>query len=282
MEGEKRAVTTARPYALGSAEVASAGPYFVADVYANDLGPLPNFAALAADPNMVGCILKATQGVSYAPAWFTTNWNRVRQAGGERYGSSWFRGCYHFGTPAAGGAAQADYLLAAVARAGGFGDGDMPVAWDLEGAAWTSKQQVIDISSAFAQRIRSQTGKSPMLYTGATARDMGITDHMGFDGIWTPHLDMSKAGWPISDYTLWQYAGDGKLYNPASIVYGYPTTIPGWGATDMSVVMLNGGVASSVGQVKEALFGVSLLMPMLAVGAGLIAYLLWRHHAHAQ
>ncbi len=257
---------------LGEVDVASSGPFFIPDVYSEDLGPLPNFAALAAQPRIVGCIIKATQGITYAPNWFTVNWPRVRAAGGSRYGSSWFRGCYHFGTPAASGAAQADFVLAAIDRAGGWGDGDMPPAWDLEGAAWTSKQQIVDISSQFAERIKQRIGRTPILYTGATWRNFGITNRCGFEQMWSSHLNlMEPLGWPNSSYALWQYAGDGKLYNPATAVYGYPTSIPGWGATDMSVVMSGGAAATSIGDVRSTLTGKGGLLVPVLLGVGLLA-----------
>lgn len=236
-------------------------PFFVADLYANDLGPTPNFAALAADPRIVGVILKATQGTYYAPGWLAMNWARAKVCG--------IRGAYHFGDPNSSGAAQADYFLNALAAAGGMTSSDMPAIWDLEGAAWQSNQQIVDVSSAFAARILERTGKRPLLYTGATVRDRGIRDRMGFDGIWTPHLDMNKAGWALSDYKLWQYAGDGKLYNPASAVYGFPTSIPGWGGTDMSVVMAGGAFASSRAIAERVLVGGWGWTPVLLAGAAL-------------
>ena len=244
--------------------------FFVPDIYANDLGATPNFAALAADPRVVGVILKATQGVSYDPQWFLANWNRARVAG--------VRGVYHFGTPAASGAAQADYLMNAVDRAGGLTSSDMAPAWDLEGAAWSSAQQIVDISAGFAERIKARTGRTALLYTGSAVRDRGITDRMGFSSMWTPHLDMSKAGWPLSSYVLWQYAGDGKLYNPASAAYGFPTSIPGWGATDMNVVMDRGAFASSADRARDILTGSSMnLASFLLLGAAAtLAYLMWR------
>jgi hypothetical protein len=234
-------------------------PFFVADLYANDLGPTPNFAALAADPRIVGVILKATQGTYYAPGWLMANWPRARAVG--------IRGAYHFGDPNSSGTAQADFFLSAMATAGGLTDGDMPAIWDLEGAVWSSNQQIIDVSSAFAARILQRTGRSPLLYTGATVRDRGITDRMGFDGIWTPHLDMSRAGWRLADYKLWQFAGDGRLYDPTSAVYGFPTQIPGWGGTDMSVVMDGGVFASSRAAAERVLVGGWGLTPWLLLGA---------------
>jgi len=271
---------------LGAVDVASSGPFFVADLSPWE-GATPDFNALSADPRMVGCIIKATQGVSYAPPWFTQNWNRVRAAGGSRYGSSWFRGCYHYGTPTPNGAAQADFLLAAVDRAGGWGSGDMPPAWDLEDGsnqAWTNagKQAAIDVSSQFAERIKSRLGKAPILYTGATWRSLGITDRAGYHQMWSSHLNlMTPFGWPNSSYALWQYVGDGKYYNPATAVFGYPTGVPGLSKIDMSVVMKGGRAATSIGEVRSVLTGGrSLLLPIvLAVGLLGIGALIARYRS---
>lgn len=242
-------------------------PFFVPDIYSEDLGASPNFGALAQRSDIVGVILKATQGSSYAPAWFVNNWPRAKVAG--------IRGCYHFADPYSTGTQQADFFMTHVQRAGGLQSSDMPVAFDLEGSAWTSNQQIVDVASSFSARIVEWTGRPPILYTGATVRDRGITNRMGYSQMWTPHLDMSKAGWPLSSYVLWQYAGDGKLYNPASAVYGFPLAIAGWGATDMNVVMSGGSFASSRGEAERALSGgIALTTILLLGGAAALLYLL--------
>ena len=259
-----------------------AGPFFIVDLSAHE-GQQPNFNAIAAAPNHVGCIIKATQGVSYAPSWFTENWPRVRAAGGARYGSSFFRGCYHYAEPTPSGAMQADYLLRAVDRAGGWGDGDMPPAWDLEGAKWTSRQQIVDVSSQFADRVKQRLGRTPILYTGSTWRKFGVKERAGFNAMWTPHMDlMVPFGWPNASVILHQYVGDGKYYSPVSkpAKLGYPTEVPGMGAKiDMNVVMDGGSPATSIERVRAILMGRGaardrggVSMPVvIGVGAGLLA-----------
>ena len=259
-----------------------AGPFFIVDLSAWE-GQQPNFNAIAAAPNHVGCIIKATQGVSYAPSWFTENWPRVRAAGGARYGQTWFRGCYHFAEPTPSGAAQADYLLRAVDRAGGWGDGDMPPAWDLEGAKWTSRQQIVDVSSQFADRIKQQLGRAPILYTGSVWRKFGVKAKAGFSAMWSPHMNlMEPYGWPNSSYVLHQYVGDGKYWNPATAMLGYPTSVPGLEAkVDMNVVIDGGTAATSIERVRAVLTGRGgwlarggrgISTPLvIGVGAGLLA-----------
>lgn len=259
-------------------------------------GNAPNFGAIAAAPDMVGCIIKSSQGtgpgvradLGHSPTWFKDNWPRVAAAGGSRYGTSWFRGLYHYGTPTPGGAAQADYVLSAVDRAGGWAFGDLPPAWDLEGSAWTSRQQIVDVSSAFADRVKQQTGRTPILYTGSVWRKFGVTDRAGYSAMWTPHLDlMAKLGWPNASVILHQYVGDGKYWSPTGkpALLGYPTEVPGLGAkVDVSVVLDGGIPATSIERVRAILTGSAgplagegrgdrgISTPLvIGVGAGLLA-----------
>lgn len=246
-----------------------AGPFFIPDV-SSWQGNAPNFDAIAdAGPNYVGCIIKSSQGLGpgvspqygHSLTWFRDNWPRVRAAGRDRYGESWFRGCYHFATPRASGTAQADFVLSTVERAGGWGEGDMPPAWDLEGKEWTSRQQIIDVSSQFADRIKQKLGRPPLLYTGSTWRKFGITERAGFDALWTTHMDlMAKFGWPNQRIVLQQYVGDGKYYNPSSAPakLGYPTGVAGMGVdVDMNVVLDGGVPATSIDRVRAILMGQS-------------------------
>jgi hypothetical protein len=241
-----------------------AGPFFIPDLSSWE-GNTPNFDAVAAMPDAVGCIIKSSQGLGpgvspqhgHSLTWFKDNWPRVAAAGGSRYGTSWFRGCYHYASTTSSGAAQADYVLQTVERAGGWAFGDLPPAWDLEGSEWTSRQQIVDISSAFAERIRSRHGRAPILYTGSVWRKFGVTDTAGFASLWTTHMDlMARFGWPNASVILHQYVGDGKYWNPSSTPAkrGYPTAVPGLSAkVDMNVVMDGGVPAASIERVRAIL-----------------------------
>ena len=57
--------------------------------------------------------------------WFEANWPAVRDARGDRYDVTWFRGSYLFLRFAAAGAAQADAYLRAIDEAGGWDSGDV-------------------------------------------------------------------------------------------------------------------------------------------------------------
>jgi len=243
-----------------------AGPFFIPDLSSWE-GNHPNFAAIASATNMVGCIIKSSQGVGpgvspqhgHSLTWFKDNWQRVRAAGGDRYGESWLRGCYHYATPTPSGSAQADYMLTTVERAGGWGNGDLAPAWDLEGAEWSSRQQIVDVSAAFADRIQQRLGRAPILYTGSVWRKFGVKERAGFGAMWTPHMDlMSPFGWPNASVVLHQYVGDGKYWSLESLPAkrGYPTSVPGLSAkVDMNVVMDGGMPATSIERVRAILTG---------------------------
>ncbi len=66
------------------------------DVYSRDLGGNPNWSAVLDARNFVGAILKATEGTYFNTRWFNKNWPIVKDVSGERYGSTWLRGTYHF------------------------------------------------------------------------------------------------------------------------------------------------------------------------------------------
>lgn len=271
------------------------GPFFIPD-FGHGLGS-PEFDALARVPNIVGSILKVTQGTGAAwPAWFNTHWPRARAAGGARYGSTWFRGAYVFGTPD-DGVRQCDFALDQIDRAGGWGPGDMPLAWDIEGDAWRDDKALRRrVSAAFAARYYQRTGRQAMLYANG---DIGIGPDDGFNILWTPH-PRRLGVWPASRFVVYQYAGlnNGRVsyYDPSSVPArrGFPLRIAGWGSshgTDMNVVLdgENGDALMDASRLREVLVGGPRrrfnVRPGVAIaGAGFLAVSLivgafaWRQH----
>ena len=102
-----------------------------------------------------------------------------------------------------------------------------------------SAQQIIDCTSAWAERVGAETGQQVMLYGNGAMRDKRIADRMGCDWLWIPRYtaalprDMyERAGWDLPSVAMWQYCGDGTASLP-----GYPRSVPGFGAVDISVVL---------------------------------------------
>jgi len=217
-------------------------PFLVADQYPLDSGPHPPWTNLVDAPNFVGAIIKAWEGLHYNDGgWFTNNWSAVRDAGGDRYGDSWFRGAYLFLRFAADGAAQADAYLRAVDQAGGWDQGDIIPVVDVELGSeknpnfTASAQQIVDCTSACADRIRSETGRRVMLYGRGAMRERSITDHMKCDVVWNPSYTAHMVtnglqAWDLEDIVLWQYCGDNKGF-----VANLPTSVPGFAKLDISV-----------------------------------------------
>lgn len=217
-------------------------PYLFVDLYPLDLGKSPPWEVLAGTPGYVGAILKAMDGTRYADGgWFNANWPALREAGGDRYGATWFRGAYLFLEFGQDGAAQADAYLDAVDAAGGWDSGDILPAVDVEQGGErhpnrkAGKDQVIACVTACAERLRERTGRRVMLYGRGAMRDLGIDSKMGCDVVWNPAYTSTMVrhgleAWELDDIVLWQYCGDGT-----AAFDKLPHEVPNFGKVDISV-----------------------------------------------
>lgn len=227
------------------------GPFLFVDLYQGDLQGKPSWDILADAPHFLGAIIKATEGVNYKADWFIKNWGTLKEAGQDRYGKTWFRGAYHFLKFMKDGAAQADYYLQTIEKAGGWDIGDIVPVVDVElgndgstnparrnSNQDASAQQIIDCTTAFAEKIKTSTGSQVMLYGRGAMRDKGIANsRMSCDMVWNPSYTETMVmnglqAWTLDDIVLWQYCGDGlaKVNKP-----DLPSSIPGFGKVDISV-----------------------------------------------
>lgn len=191
------------------------------------------------EQNCVGLILKATQGMHYAPDWFVRHWQRVRDIGGERYGQTWLRGAYHYLDFYTSGTRQADRFLAHVAKAGGWDHGDIMPIVDVErgGANQDAHaQQVVDCVQEFAAQVKHEIGRNVILYGRGAMRDLAIRSKMGCVAVWNPGeleempLNGLTPTWKLDEIVMWQYS-DGKACKAK-----LPPRLPGWtGGLDLSV-----------------------------------------------
>jgi lysozyme len=233
-------------------------PYLFVDLYSGDdgrlIGKSPNWQVLGSTKGYFGAILKAWDGIQFNDrGWFQRHWPAVREAGGDRYGQSWFRGAYLFLEFLRDGAQQADAYLKAVESAGDWSEGDILPIIDVElggegrpaadGKAAVaphpnrsaSKQQIIDCVTACANRIKDQKGRRVILYGRGAMRDLGINDRMGCDLVWNPAYTATMVthgleAWSLEEIVLWQYCGDGS-----AAISKLPHSVPGFGACDLSV-----------------------------------------------
>lgn len=217
-------------------------PALTVDLYRADDRGAPDWSGVTADVRYVGAILKATEGTAYPTAWFVAEWPRLRAAAGARFGATFFRGAYHYLSFGDDGAAQADYFLATVDKAGGWDAADLVPIVDVERGGASSPNQradaarVIEVTSAYVARVAAVTGQPVMLYGRGAMRDLGIRSRMGAQYLWNPGytaaLPATEAiGWPSDEVVLWQYT-DGT-HNATR----YPTEAPGLGAVDASVYL---------------------------------------------
>ena len=232
-------------------------PFLFADA-SHWQGESPNWKLIA--EHCTGLILKATQGLHYAPSWFTRHWQAVRDIGGDRYGSTWLRGAYHYLDFFASGARQADVFLDHVERAGGWGHGDIMPIVDVEhgrGNVDADGRMVIARVEAFVTRVKARTGRGVILYGRGALRDLNIRSTMGCAGAWNPSqtLEMEMHGleaYGLERVMLWQYTNG---TSGSSEAHGCPLRLPGWkGGLDLSVYV-QGKERPTLERLRERLLG---------------------------
>lgn len=195
---------------------------------------------------VIGAILKADdgRGDSNNRKFFKKEWKRLRDAGGDRYGTSWFRGAYHYARVDYSGREQAMRYLETIDQAGGWDDvGCILPVLDLERGNRVGKggnfdnpgKDFVKCATEWSQTVKEVTGKKCLLYGRGAMRDLKITSRMGFSYLWNPSYtarmrDPAAQGWPRDRTVLWQYMG-GETGNPTA----FPSEIPGWKRCDMNV-----------------------------------------------
>jgi GH25 family lysozyme M1 (1,4-beta-N-acetylmuramidase) len=198
----------------------------IVDVYEGDLDGKPDWGKLAAaGPPWHGAIVKASEGLTYHPAWFGQQWQAIKQAGGDRYARDWFRGAYHYLRIAEDPVAQAELYLHQVEVAGGWGDGDLWPMLDVEAANNPDKPghaAIEDCVSAWAAKVKQVTGRAVMLYGNVYLWENGVTSTMGCETLIVAHYAETlppavyeRIGWSwstkpdVEPPTLWGWQGVG-------------------------------------------------------------------------
>ncbi len=254
------------------------GTFLIGDLYPPDIGPLPPFENILnreiQGKEFVGCVLKSSEGLGWGTKneeWFKTNWRRMREIGGQRYGVEWFRGAYHFLRFTRDGAKQADYFCDIIESAGGWGPGDLMPWVDAEEGGqgtWAGGERLSDITDpikrarltkevrtcieGFVRRFKERTGLRIAVYGRGIFRDLRMTNcNFGEDSWVNPGYTrimpkMEKYGVPLSHISLWQLCGDGEAYAD-----GFPAgDIKGWGTNDYSV-FIDGPNATTLKRLRE-------------------------------
>lgn len=201
-----------------------------------------------------GAMLKATQGSSYFKAaidWFVKGYKSLagkpRADGRAEFAVLSYHYCELYRSTE-NAIKQADFYMDARKRAG------LPVSdpWvlDVEGGGDTaanrraSRQQVIDVVSTMAGRLKTLTGAPGILYGGSLLSKLKIKDRMGLSWLWPAAYSATMSsheyksiGWTLDRVFAWQYT-DGDV-SKAVTRRGVrlPRVIPGVGSYDCSVLL---------------------------------------------
>lgn len=237
----------------------------VADVYPPDLDDprtpqldVPPFTALDGltirGKRVAGCYVKFSEGLAWGKkneTWAADSWRAMAELHGFKVGT-FYRGAYHFLRFQQDGAKQADYFCDLVEKAGGWDGALIPMVDVEEGGqgGWAPgklekldtatkarlARQVTACVTAFVQRFRERTGLRIAVYGRGVFRDLGMRQCMfTADAVVNPAYTavmpkMDQYGVPLDRIAMWQCCGDGTVFLP-----GFPSKLPGWGATDYSV-----------------------------------------------
>lgn len=190
------------------------GTFLLVDLYPGDLKGKPNWVELELNSRIgncevVGAILKATEGISYKYTdWFVQNGRYLRNMWSERLGRERFMGAYHFLQLRRDGRAQAEYFVRTMEKIDmpkvgldihpaldfeqggqvGFFPTDTPKdkggRYELHRLPDAVKRDLVkramEVVTSCADRIKELTGVRPMLYGRGLQRDLGMTLARGY------------------------------------------------------------------------------------------------------
>ncbi len=157
--------------------------------------------------------LKATEGLTYVDPAFARYWGEASTAGLRR-------GAYHFFHPLTSPEAQADHFCTIMAQ---LKTGDLPPAVDLEEIVpppdeWprVPPAQRQDIVSRFVQRLETNCGVRPVIYTRRGWLGDFMPDPAGLAvyPIWLADYQSQTAPGvpaPWTQWTFWQHSEIGTL-----------------------------------------------------------------------
>jgi GH25 family lysozyme M1 (1,4-beta-N-acetylmuramidase) len=149
-------------------------------------------------------IMKASEGTGYTDPTFKTNWAAAKKAG-------LLRGAYHFFRPSVDGVAQAKHFVSVM---GTLADTDLPPVCDLEVQDGVSDATVIQRTKDFMAKVKSLTGRTPMLYSGYFFTSLGSPSGFSQYPLWVAHWTTScpnipNGGWKT--WTFWQHSDNSSV-----------------------------------------------------------------------
>jgi len=201
-------------------KAAASAPYLLGtDVssYQHPAGAAINWS-LVAGSGQAFTVVKATESTDYTNPYVMTDVLGARAAG-------LLVGLYHFAHPEFSPTAQADYFARQI---NGIGGTLLPPVLDLESNGGLSSSALISWTSSFLTRLRLDTGRVPMIYSGPYFWSTSMAGSTAFSQypLWEAHYTTAASpqyipGWPT--WSMWQYS-DGSFGSPAAVP-GIPANV---------------------------------------------------------
>jgi lysozyme len=171
-----------------------------------------DWAAVAASGQSF-TVIKATESTTYTDPYLVTDVSGARAAG-------LVVGVYHYAHPEISPTLQADAFSRQV---NGLAGTLLPPVLDLEHTGGLTSPALISWTSAFLLRVRQDTGRVPMIYTGPYFWSTAMAGSTAFGQyrLWEAHYTTAAApeaisGWPT--WNVWQYSNG---------TFGAPAPVPG-------------------------------------------------------
>ena len=151
-------------------------------------------------------LIRVSDGTGFKDPQFLNNWRNAKAAGLTV-------GAYQFFRPGQDVTAQADLIVNQLISVG-FGAGDIPPVIDVEVKDGVSNANIIARVNSWLQRVRSRTGRLPVLYTSP-----GFWSGLGnptpsplpylWDAHWTSACPSLPPAW--GRLRFWQYSSTGRV-----------------------------------------------------------------------
>jgi len=186
------------------------------------------------DPSMLTCVDgPITRGIDVSYHQERIDWRRVREAGirfafirlsdgltfeDPRFGANWsgakqagiLRGAYQFFRPEESAVAQADLMIAALAR----DPGELAPVIDVEVTGGRPPAKLAAAIRTWVERVRARTGREPIVYTSpAFWRDHVGGADLTSQPLWLAHYtsECPRIPSPWTRWTFWQHSERGRV-----------------------------------------------------------------------
>lgn len=180
-----------------------------------------NVTAYANDPRCAGLILKLFEGENYDTSWFERYWPQLMKARDD--GKFEAHGAYDWLIFHSNGGTQFLKAKAVIDKFGGWErKGVFPPFADVE---WgqnsdATKASVIRCCKEWNTQAEKSGSHERILYGRSLINGFGITDHMGFTGLWTPRYPAGSPAWEAWQTWLGNPPVNGWKFEEVRLVQG--------------------------------------------------------------